>query len=243
MIVFYIIISLIFLGGVFLGYRRILRLRHLNQKIVFNTLLLAAIAITVLSLGHWFGFFSQALTSKVIMGAYCLASGFFAGYGLQLIRIRRKNGDIDYMYRSFWTDIAPNLIFIALFVFGIFRTGLFQFSNLVPIDIISGCSLLAFSFLGWTVRIVPEFRRKGILILDQFIKWEKVVAYQWIGEETLQVDYYTESKKISDFKTYIPSEDEMIIERLLSRKMGEYEEERKNLLLEIEGMDSISQVD
>lgn len=200
MIPFYIIISLIFLGSVYLGYHRTLQLNHLTHSRVLNTLLLAVIAVTILSLGHWLGFLSQKLASEIIMGAYSLATGFFAGYGLRLLLLRRKNGGLEYMYRSFWTDIAPNLIFIVLFVFGLYRTGLFQFTHLVPINIISGCSLLAFSFLGWTIRIVPEFRRKGILILDQFIEWPKVISYRWIGEETLQIDYYTDSKRSATLK-------------------------------------------
>jgi uncharacterized membrane protein len=234
MIAFYLIISFIFLGFVYLGYRRTLRLDHLNQTRVINGLILAVVAITVLSLGHWLGFFSQSLASKIIMGAYSLASGFFLGYGLQLLLLRRRNGNLEYMYRSFWTDIAPNLIFIVLFAFGLFRTGLFRFTYFTGIEVTSGCSLLAFAFLGWTVHIVPEFRGKGILILDQFIEWKKVVSYRWISEETLQIDYYTDFNQISDFKTYIPSGDELIIERLLGRKMKEHEKERKNLLLEME---------
>jgi GNAT superfamily N-acetyltransferase len=235
MIAFYLIISFIFLGFVYLGYRRTLRLDHLNRTRVLNALLAAVIIITILSLGHWFGFFSQSLATKIIMGAYSLATGFFLGYGSRLIILRRKNGDLEYMYRSFWTDIAPNLIFIALFAFGLFRTGLFRFTYFSGIEITSGCSLLAFSFLGWTVRIVPEFRGKGILLLDQFIEWKKVVAYRWIGEETLQIDYYTDSEEISEFKTYIPSEDELFIERLLGKKLNQYKEERRDLFLQAEG--------
>jgi hypothetical protein len=235
MVIFYIIISLLFLEAGYLGYQRTLRLDHLNHNRVVNALIVLAIVLALMGLVRWLGFLTQSLASKIITGAYSVAAGFFLGYGGQLLMLRKKNGALEYMYRSFWSEIAPNIIFIALFVFGLFRTGLFRFTFFTAIGVTSGCSLMAFSFLGWTVRIVPEFRRKGILILDQFIEWKKVIAYRWIGEEILQIDYYTKSKEIREFKTFIPSQDELIIERLLGNKLREYEEERTNLLLEIEG--------
>jgi len=226
------ILVCLFLVAVYLGYRRTLRIDHLNRSRVINTLLVAAVLLTVMGAGHWLGFFPQALAAKITMGAYSIATGFFLGYGTKLIRLRQTSGPLEYMYRSFWTDIAPNLISIALFVFGVFRTGLFRWTYFTGIGITSGLSLIGFAYMGWTVRIIPEFRKKGILLLDQFIEWKKVIAYRWISEETLQIDYYTDAGKISEFKTYIPPEDEIIIERLLGNKLKEHEEERRKMLLE-----------
>ena len=73
-----------------------------------------------------------------------------------------------------------------------------------------------------------------MLVLDKMISWKKIVAYRWESENTLLVEYLNRDNKISDFKTYIPSEDELIIERLLGQKMKEYEKERKELLLDNE---------
>lgn len=232
MITFIIILSCVFLAAGYLGYRRTLRLDHLNQNRVINGLLAAMVVLTLMSLAHGLGLFSQAVAAKVTMSAYTLAAGFFIGYGVQLIVLRSKAGSLDYMYRSFWTDVAPNLISIALFAFGVYRAGLLHWDFFTGIGITSGLSLIGFGFLGWTVHIVPEFRSEGVLMLDQFIKWKKVVAYEWAGEETLQIDYLTESGKISEFKTYIPPEDQLIIERLLGKKLKEHEDERKQTIFE-----------
>jgi hypothetical protein len=232
MILFYLILSGIFLITGYLGYLRLLRLDHLNPNRVINGLLVIAVLLTLMSVGHWFGLFSQSLAVKITMSAYTVVAGFFLGSGIQLIRLRKKSGNLEYMYRSFWTDIAPNLISIALFVFGIYRIGFFHWSYFTGIGVTSGLSLIGFAFFGWTVRIIPEFRERGILLLDQFIEWKKVVAYGWVSEDTLQIDYYTESEQISEFKTYIPEEDQLIIERLLGNKLKEHEEERRKMLME-----------
>jgi hypothetical protein len=220
------------LAAGYLGYRRRLRLDHLNQNRVINTLLAAMVVLTLMSLAHGLGLFSQAVAAKVTMSAYTLAGGFFIGYGVQLIVLRRRAGNLEYMYRSFWTDVAPNFISIALFAFGVYRAGVLHWDFLTGIGITSGLSLIGFGFLGWTVHVVPEFRSEGILMLDQFIEWKNVVAYEWAGEETLQIDYITSSGKISEFKTYIPPEDQLIIERLLGKKLKEYEEDRKQTMFE-----------
>ncbi len=232
MTVLIIILCCVFLAAGYLGYRRTLRLDHLNQNRVINTFLVAMVILTLMSLAHGMGLFSQAVAAKVTMSAYTLAGGFFIGYGVQLFVLRRKAGSLEYMYRSFWADIAPNLISIALFAFGVYRAGLLHWDFFTGIGITSGLSLIGFGFLGWTVHIVPEFRSEGILMLDQFIKWKKVVAYEWVGENTLQIDYLTESEKISEFKTYIPPEDQLIIERLLGKKLKEHEEDRKQIIFE-----------
>src|SRR5699024_11996546 len=125
----------------------------------------------------------------VTMAFYLLAAGFFLGYGVQLIRLRSKAGDIEYMYRSPWIDLAPNLIAAALFVFGIYRTGILTGGLFTGISITSGISLITFGFLGWTLHIVPEFRLKGILLLDQYIEWEKLITFEWIAKNTLRVEY------------------------------------------------------
>lgn len=232
MTLFISILILLLLAAVYAGYQRIIRIEHLSSARIVNGLLIAFSLITLMSLAHWLNLISQALAAKVTTSAYTMAGGYFLGYGTKLISLRNEAGNIEYMYRSFWTDIAPNLIFIALFVFGIYRTGILDWQYFTGIGIASGLSLVGFGYMGWTLRIVPEFRFHGILILDQFIEWKKVVSYRWVDEETLQVDYLNASSKISDFKTFIPSEDQLIIERLLGRKLEEYEDERQKIMAE-----------
>lgn len=232
MLLFISLLVCLLIGSALIGFRQLLRLEHLNQSRVLNGLLIAAVILTIMSVAHLSGLFTQAIAAKVTMSLYTLAGGFFIGYGIKLISVRDSAGNIEYMHRSFWVDVAPNLIAVALFVFGIYRTGLLQWEFFTGIGITSGISLIGFGFWGWTVRVVPEFRTNGMLVLDKFIKWEHVVAYSWASEEILQIEYLNKSKKISEFRTYIPPEDQLIIERILGKKIKEYEEKRKQLMLD-----------
>lgn len=232
MVLFILLLSVLLLASGYAGYRQVVRLEHLNRERFINGLLIAFIVLTVMSVIHWLGLLSQLVAARITMSAYTIAGGFFAGYSFKLLKLRSKAGDLEYMYRSFWTDVAPNLIAIGLFVFGIYRTGLLEWTYFTGIGITSGISLIGFSFLGWTIHVVPEFRFKGILVLDQYIKWKNIVAYRWVDENTMQIDYMTEAQQISEFKTFIPSEDQLIIERLLGRKLKEHEEERKQIMLQ-----------
>lgn len=183
--------------------------------------------ITLMTVAHWLGIFTQQIAANITMGFYVIAAGFFSGYGIKLLSVRGKADSVEYMYRSFWTDIAPNLIAVILVAFGLYRTGIVTFGPFTGIGITSGISLVAFGFWGWTIRVVPEFRNNGLLFLDQYIPWQKLVTYQWIEEETIEIDYLTIDEKISSFSTYIPSEDQAIIERILNQKLIDYKEEKE----------------
>ncbi|MDZ7682105.1 MAG: DUF5673 domain-containing protein [Fodinibius sp.] len=152
--------------------------------------------------------------------------------------LRQQVQAVAYIYRSFWTEIAPTLIAILVMAFGLYRTGIFSFGPFTGIGITSGLSLLGFGFFGFTVRVVPEFRQKGILILDQFVPWKNVVSYEWESENVIQIDYYTQNKQLTDFTTYIPEDDRLIIERLLGQKLKEHEQERKKMMDPQEGSTS-----
>ena len=232
MVLFISLMVFLFLGGALIGFRQLMRLEHLSRSRVLNGLLIAAVTLTIMSVAHLSGLFTQAIAAKVTMSLYTIAGGFFMGYGTKLISMRGSAGDIEYMHRSFWVDVAPNLIAVGLFVFGIYRTGLLHWEFFTGIGITSGVSLIGFGFWGWTVRVVPEFRTNGMLVLDKLVKWKKIIAYNWVSEETLQIEYLNDDKKISEFRTYIPPEDQLIIERLLGKKIKEYEEERKQLMLD-----------
>ncbi len=232
MVLLIVILSILFLAAAFLGYRRIFRLEQLNQRLVINGFVAAMLVLTAMTAANWAGLFTEETASHVTTGIYSLAAGFFWGYGIKLIRMRREAGTIAYMYRSFWADVAPNLIALVLVVYGIYRTGLLNWGPFTGIGITSGLSLIGFGFWGWTLRVVPEFRAKGLLMLDQFLPWSKIVAYEWNGENTLQIDYLTGTKTISEFSTFVPDEDRLIVERLLGKKIKEHEEERKQMMLE-----------
>ncbi|MDX1617158.1 MAG: hypothetical protein R3224_00130 [Balneolaceae bacterium] len=227
-------LGIIFAGTFWFGYRQYLRLEHLNRKNLALSLIAAMALLTLLTLAHWIGLFPQEVAAPVTMGLYALAAGFFFGNGTKLIVQKRRAGMVEYMHRSFWIDIAPNLISALLVAYGIYRTGILTMGPFSGIGIASGLSLIGFGFFGWTVRIVPEFRNKGILILDQCIDWKNVLSYEWHTEGVLLIDYMAGSQKICEFSTAIPVEDQLRVERLLGRRIKEHEDERKNVLAQEE---------
>lgn len=221
-----------FLLAFWMGYRRILRLQHLNQRRVINGFLGAMIILTLISAGQWMDLITRDIAAHFTMFLYCLVAGFFFGFAIKMVSLKQNVREIKYVYRSFWTDAAPNIIAILIITFGIYRTGILHFGPYTGIGITSGLSLLGFGFWGLTVKVVPEFRDKGILILDQCMSWKKVVAYRWESEQVLLIEYYTEDDKLTDFTTYIPPEDELVIERLLAKKLKEYHQDRKEIMSE-----------
>lgn len=229
-----IFLALVFLLAFWMGYRRILRLQHLNQRRVINGFITAMILLTAISAVQWLNLISQDIPAHFTMFLYCLAAGFLFGFALKMISLKQSAGETKYVYRSFWTDAAPNIIALLIIVFGIYRTGILYFGPFTGIGITSGLSLLGFGFWGLTIKIVPEFRDKGILILDQYVSWKKVVAYRWESENVLLIEYYTPDEKLTDFTTYIPAEDELRIERLLAKKLKEYHQDRKELMTQAE---------
>ncbi len=229
-----ILLAVAFLLSFWMGYRRILRLQHLNQRRVLNGFVSAMVLLTLISAGQWLELISKDLAAHFTMFLYCLAAGFFFGYAFKMISLKQAVNKTEYVYRSFWTDAAPSIIAILIIAFGIYRTGLLQLGPYTGIGITSGLSLLGFGFLGLTIKIVPEFRDKGILILDQCVSWKHVVAYRWESENVLLIEYYTADDKLTDFTTYIPPKDELQIERLLAKKLKEYHQDRKEIMEQAE---------
>lgn len=213
------------------GFRKLFSLEVLNQRLIINGFLVLMGILTAMTVLHWLGIFTQQIAAGITMSIYTTAAGFFFGYGIKLISIRRNAGEVEYMYRSFWTDIAPNLIAVVLVAYGVYRTGIIPLGPFTGIGITSGLSLMAFGFWGYTVRVVPEFRRNGLLFLDQYVPWEKLVAYQWIEEETLEIDYLTNEGKLTSFTTFIPDEDRLLVERKISQKLKENEDHREQELM------------
>lgn len=225
-----LLLFLVFTLAFWMGYQRLLRLQHLNQRRLTYGFLIAMSILTLMTAAHWMGSFPQDIAGRFTMGLYIMVAGFFLGFATKQFILRRKTGYMEYAYRSFWTEAVPNLISILLIAFGFYRMQLFTLGPFTGIGLTSGLSLLAFGILGLTMRIVPEFRQKGILILDQLVPWQEVVAYRWHSENVIQIDYLNINNELTDFITAIPAEDHLIIERLLGKKLKEHEEERKKIL-------------
>lgn len=230
-----LLLSALFLLALWIGWRRMVRLEHLTRSRLVNGFLAAMVLLTFMSAAHWLGWVSPTAAARITMGLYAVASGFFFGFGAALYRLRDPAGALLYVYRSAWTDLAPNLLSVALFAYGIYRTGLLGWGPFTGIGITSGLSLVGLAFFGWTVRVVPEFRSEGLLLVDQFVAWKRVLAWEWSGEETLQLDYMTEEEAITEFRTYVPMEDRRKMERILGEKLQEFREERRQMVSEGEG--------
>lgn len=230
MILLITVLVLLFAGSCVLGYKQMLRVEHLNHRNLSRTFAAAIVVLSLLTVAHWIGIFAQWITARVTMGLYSVAAGFFPGTAFKLFRLRQKAGPVEYMYRSFWVDVMPNLIGIFLFVFGVYRTGLLTAAPFTGIGITSGMSLVGFGLFIFTLRVVPEFRTRGILLLDQYIGWDHVISYKWHTEDAVQIDYILQDEIITEFVTSIPPEDQLAVERLLTQKIQEHEEERRQHL-------------
>lgn len=225
MILLTTILAILFGLSFWAGFRRLFRLEHLNQKTVINSFLGLMVILTLMTIAHWLDILAQPAAANITMGIYTIAAGFFSGFGRKIISLRSGAGTIEYIYRSFWTEAAPALISIIVVSFGIYRTGIPTLGPFTGVGVTSGLSLMAFGFWGWTVRVVPEFRSRGVLILDHFIPWEEVISYSWQSEQSLRIDYYRGDKKLTEFTTYVPEEDQIHLERLLVRKMDDRQHE------------------
>ncbi len=232
MLLLILILGIITLVTGWIGYRKTFHLGMLSRGRVINGFLALMVILTLMTIAHWMRVFTQEFAATTTMGVYMSAAGFFMGYGGRLMGLKKKAGDIQYRYRSFWSDLAPALVSILLVAFGIYRTGILSLGPFTGIGITSGLSLIGFGFWGWTLSIVPEFREKGLLMLDRYHPWERIIAYEWISEESVEIDYITATKGVSSFSTYIPADDKTTAERILATSIQEYSDERQQLLEE-----------
>ncbi|MAO64467.1 MAG: hypothetical protein CL666_05665 [Balneola sp.] len=212
-----ILISLLSFWG---GYKRLLYIDQITPRNLSITLLGIVVLLVVLQWMHRLGYFPEAIAGAVMANAYASAFGFFAGAAVQQFQQKKNAGDIIYVNRSFWTDIFPNIVAIGIILFGIQRTSLFSDLPFTPIRVTSGLSIMAIGAYSVTVRLVPEFRAKGIILLDRLIKWDDFLSYSWFSEEVLEIDFKLDDK-IRSFKTMIPDDDSIFIEKTLSGKIAE----------------------
>lgn len=229
-----LLLLFIFLAGVFSGQQPWFTLHRLNKSNVLNGTLIVLAGFTLLMLLYVLGFFPQSVAAPFMMAIYSLIAGFFIGYAFRLLNLRNKSGRLLYQHRSFWIDHAPNLLAIILIIYGIFRTAVLTDEPITGIRITSGISLISFGIFTWTLKAVPEFRSKGVLLLDRYIRWEEVIAWNWQSESVLEIEYIAQesskNERIREFLTSIPEDERKEIEMILKSKMDEFDEERKNVL-------------
>jgi len=229
-----LIMAALFASSAFAGSRPWFTLDRLTRDNVLNASLGVLLLFTILMVAYITGFFPQSIAAPFMMGVYSLIAGFFAGYALRMVRHRTTSGDILYQHRSFWIDHAPNLFAVMLIIYGIYRTAILTGLPVTGIRITSGISLICFGLFTWTLKAVPEFRSKGILLLDRFIPWKEVLSWSWYSENVVAIEYITPKKRhnerIRQFATSVPEDERKEIEMVLSSKLEEFDEERKKVL-------------
>ncbi|MCG2588767.1 hypothetical protein [Rhodohalobacter sulfatireducens] len=226
------------IAGVYTGAQPWFRFDRLNKTNVLNGTLITLSVFTLLMVLYVLGFFPQSIAAPFMMVLYSFLGGFFFGYAVRLYNLRKESGYVLYQHRSFWVDHAPNLLALGIILFGIFRTAVLTDQIITGIRVTSGLSMICFGLFTWTLKAVPEFRSKGVILLDRYILWEEVISWRWIGEDILGIEYLVEEEKtedrIKEFTTTIPEIERKEIEMILKSKMDEYFEERKKRLLDQE---------
>jgi len=223
------------IAGIYAGFQPWFKFDRLNKNIVLNGALVILLIFTVLMILYVLGLFPQSVAAPFMMFLYSFLGGFFLGYAARLYNLRKESGQMLYQHHTFWVDHAPNLLAAAIILLGMYRTAVLTDQLITGIRVTSGISLISFGIFTWTLKAVPEFRSKGVILLDRYILWEEVIAWHWVSEEVLGIEYLVEedkrSERIKEFSTTIPQLDRKEVEMILKSKMDEYFEERKKRLL------------
>lgn len=215
-----IISAILFVLFGYLGFRKLIhmdQLRSRNLLISASILLFVFILMRALFLG---GILSQDTGGIIMCAVYGSISGSFLGAALKLYRDKRKNGEVIYVHQNFATHILPLVIALGLFLFGIQRTSVLADAPVTPIRLTSGLSLISMGLWGFVLRLVPEFRKKGLILLDRAVSWDDFVAYSWYSENTLALEYRL-NDHLKEFKTLIPADEQVEVEELLKEKLRE----------------------
>ncbi len=206
--------------SIYFGYQRLLYLHQLNGRNLSISLVIGLAIFTGLLFLYRTGIMSEEIGAAIITSVYASLAGFFGGAAFNQYQSKRNAGDVRYAHRSFLTDHASVIMAIGIILFGFYRTALITDLAITPIRVTSGLSFIAFGMWGMTLRLVPEFRQDGIILLDYKIDWEKFLNYEWFLEEVIEIEY-KQNGSIKHFKTSIPPEDQLIVEDLLRSKMME----------------------
>lgn len=206
--------------SIYLGHSRLLYIDQITVRRLSVTLLITLLLFLLLQWLHRLGFFPEAVAGFTMANVYASLFGFFFGAAIQQYNQKKNSGKILYVNRSFWTDILPNVIALGVILFGIQRTSVLSDLPITPIRVTSGFSIIAVGLYGLTIRLVPEFRDNGLILLDRKIKWDDFVSYSWFSEGVIEIEY-KQNGAIKSFKTMIPEEDELFVEKTLSKKIAE----------------------
>lgn len=211
---------LVSLVSLYLGYSRLLHIDQITVRRLSFSLISTLLLFLILQWLHRVGYFPEAAAGFTMANVYASLFGFFSGAAIQQFNQKKNADKILYVNRSFWTDILPNVIALGVILFGIQRTSILSELPMTPIRITSGLSIIAVGLYGLTIRLVPEFRKIGLILLDRMIKWENFVSYSWYSQGVIEIDY-KQNGSIKSFKTMVPDEDELYVEKTLTKKIAE----------------------
>ena len=212
--------SLTAIISIYFGYQRLFYWYQITGRRLAKAGLTAALIYTILMVLFRFGIVTEELGAIIITNVYASLFGFFVGSAFEQYQKLRDTGNILYSNRTFLSYHAPVIVAVILVLFGIYRTALLSNLPITPIRLSSGLSFMAIGFWGMTLRLVPEFRQKGIIILDDLIPWKDLVNYSWFLEDVIEIEYEKE-EALKTYKTLVPPEDQLVIEDVLKAKMRE----------------------
>lgn len=228
--ILYLVLILIGAIGFYTGREPYFRIEMLSEKKLVHTFLIIILVFALLFTAYSLGWFPQEIAAPFMMMIYSFAAGFFAGYAVRLFLARSEAGSVLYQNRSFLVDHAPNFIAIALILYGIYRTSILTDLPVTGIRATSGISIITFGIFGLTLKVVPEFRSKGIMFLDKLIEWKHLLSWKWVSEELLSIEYFervsADEITIKSLVTSVPPEDRKEAEAVLKMKLDQFTEER-----------------
>lgn len=211
---------LILLVSIWLGTNRFIKLEQITGRKFLLAGTFALLLFLVLRFLNDLGYFPESLAAGFITSVYSSISGFFIGAAFDQYKMKKALGDIEYVNTAFISDLLPNLIALTLIILGIARTSIFDSLPITPIRMASGLSLIGIGIYAITLKITPEFRKKGMVILDREIPWKDLISYKWYQEEVIELEFeYEETIRIH--RSVVAIEDEKEVEQILAKKMIE----------------------
>jgi len=211
---------LVFLISCWLGSMRYLKLDKITSRRFLLVSIISLLLFLILRYINDIGYFPQNVAAAFMTNFYASIFGFFLGAAFDQYRMKKSLGPIEYVNSAFISELLPNLIALTVIILGIARTSIFDELPITPIRMASGLSLISIGVYAITLRITPEFRKKGFVILDREVPWKNLISYNWFEEEIIEIEFkYSGTIKIH--RSVVPADDEKNVEQLLSKKMIE----------------------
>ena len=211
---------LVLFVSIWLGEKRFIKLEQISiRRFLFAGIIGMALFLVLRYLNN-LGYFPQPVGAAFMTNCYSSFSGFFLGAAYAQYKMKKELGDIDYVNTAFISDLLPNLLALTIIILGIARTSIFSELPVSPIRMSSGISLIAVGIYAITLKVTPELRKKGFVILDREIPWEDLISYNWYQEQVIELEFkYKDQIRIH--RSVVAPEDEKEVEKLLSKKMIE----------------------